>query len=51
MGGKEVPSEHTRIIENMKETLESHTRKAVQMHTLAENFCRQLAKKVSEPKC
>jgi hypothetical protein len=39
------------VIENMKETPESHTRKVVQIHTLAENFCRQLAKKVSELKC
>ena len=39
------------VIENMKETPESHTRKVVQMHTLAENFCRQLAKKLSELKC
>ena len=39
------------VIEDMKETPESHTRKIVQMHTLAENFGRQLAKKVSELKC
>ena len=35
----------------MKKTPESHTRKIVQMHTLAEYFGRQLAKKVSELKC